>query len=231
MTASAGILRTAGGYVSNAATGTITSDAGLGVDFRGAAGTLINAGEITASGTKDAVALNAGRAHQQCHGRANPEQRVDRDLRRRRSGYGHQCRNDPRRGRGRRQRRRSEGGGFVSNAATGTIISTGSHNAVYLGVAPGGTVVNAGLISATAYNGVELNNGGTLVNSGSINGGLRGVIVRGMSGNLVNSGTVPEYQHPFGRRPPRRRPAYERGWRPDPECRRQRGLCRGCLGQ
>ena len=82
------------------------------------------------------------------------------------------------------------GGGFVSNASSGTLTGSG----VYMGGATG-TVVNAGRISGdSTYGGVYLTAGGLITNLGggtiSANGAAYGVQITGGAGTVTNAGTI-----------------------------------------
>jgi hypothetical protein len=84
-------------------------------------------------------------------------------------------------------------GGYVSNAATGTISSAGGANAVHI-LGNVGTVVNDGSIAdtGTAGSGVYLSSGGSVTNAAtaSIMGGSHGVEVTGAAGAVVNAGLI-----------------------------------------
>jgi len=81
-------------------------------------------------------------------------------------------------------------GGYVSNASTGTI--QGFHDGIQSTGAAAGTVVNAGLIEATAFNGVDLRAGGYVHNlsGGAIVGASAGVHVVGGYGTVANAGSI-----------------------------------------
>ena len=80
-------------------------------------------------------------------------------------------------------------GGGITNQAGGTISGRGG-GAIRGGNYGAVTVVNAGLLSSSTYNGINAAGGAVISNSGSIYGALGGVQVAGAAGTLLNSGTI-----------------------------------------
>jgi hypothetical protein len=145
VTGKVGIDFTAGGYVSNASSGTIAGSGGNGVEIFSAAGKLTNDGLVTgshwgvylaaASGTVVNTGTLTGGAYAVVLGN----------------------------------------GGVVSNAATGLITSSGYNNPEAIRIArASGTIVNAGTLFGS-YHAIELDAGGSIVNTGTIVGSRGGI--------------------------------------------------------
>ncbi|HEX6441229.1 MAG TPA: hypothetical protein VF007_03515, partial [Stellaceae bacterium] len=162
--ATSAIILNIGGSINNS--GLINSGAG-GVTVNNAIGTLTNTGSIT--GTGEAVRLNAGGS-------------VTNGV----SGSGAGL------------IRGATGGVYAFlNPSTvtnfGTIQQAGSFAADAVYLAGGGTVTNAGLISA-GFDGIDIRNSGTVVNSGIIQGGgsgnFAGIFLSGSSFLVTNTGVI-----------------------------------------
>ena len=183
-TAGNGVNLKAGGYVSNAATGTIAAQVHAGVYFAGSTGTVVNAGYIT-GGTKAGVALSAGGMVSNRSGGTltggggvyatlvaatvlNAGQIIAGVTS---NGVGLRA------------------GGYVSNASGGIIQAT-SFAAVFVTNAIG-AVFNAGTIRSSLSTSVVLDNGGAVTNQtgGTIIGRL-GVFITGASGTVINAGLI-----------------------------------------
>jgi len=200
-----------GGYVSNAATGTIFSPQGVGIDITGAAGTIINAGSIAVGGTHGAVDLlmggyvsnaatgtiiSSGGVGVYITGDAGTVINIGSIA----PGGTHTAVD-------------LLMGGYVSNTGTitsvqqdgvritggaGTLINFGaignSGTPSDVGLDGGGTVTNAasGLITSNGGIGIYVDaaSGGLVLNAGSITASLVGVVFEHGAGTLVNSGII-----------------------------------------
>jgi hypothetical protein len=193
-TAGRAIALYAGGYVSNAASGTIISTIGSGLDVSGGAGTMVNAGSIGASGTTGSgVVLQAGGLvsnaatgtisstsgagvyAQGAAGTVFNAGRIESDT----IGAAVAL----------------EAGGYVGNAQTGAITSTENSGVFITGAA--GTVLNAGSIgvSGTTGSGILLEAGGLVSNAatGTISSTSTlgaAVYAKGAAGTVFNGGRI-----------------------------------------
>ena len=179
-----GVTMIGGGSVNNLAGGTISGAGTAGVYVVFGAGTVTNAGEISADAGVGVLIKTGGTVTNQAGGTI--------------SGYVHGVNiggglagvvnaglitgtKDSAVG--------IHSGGYVTNQATGVI--SGAHNGVYT---TGGldTVTNAGSISGAAVTGVALQTGGILTNQsgGSISGGIIGVYTAGGATSVTNAGTI-----------------------------------------
>ncbi len=208
--ASAGIVLDAGGYVSNAATGTITSDYcgiymptgnGTVVNDRGitavrsdvyvktGTGILINTGSIAAIGTTGAAIafVQGGYVSNAASGVISSAQRTGVYIA---HAAGTVVNAGQINGGGGKAGVNLSGGGSLINQVNGTITggATG-HSEVYM-TGAAGTVTNFGLL--TGGSGVALFAGGTVINDGTIGGTVAGagVFITGASGGVVNAGLM-----------------------------------------
>jgi hypothetical protein len=176
----AGILLTAGGFVTNAATGTILAG-NLGIELT-AGGTADNAGMIvgyvTGMDVTSGTAINTGTILSSGFGNGIEM-----------SGYSATVYNGKT--------------GFIS-ASTGILLTTAGdvtnagsidvdlNGGIFLAV--GGTVINSGFIAATdpgfgLGDGIVLKGGGLIVNTGTIDGQEDGIVMFN-GGTVIDSGTI-----------------------------------------
>ena len=179
-----------GGYVSNAATGTIsaTGGGGGGVYITGAAGTVVNDGKIYANGLHGPVVMeDGGTVVNQSAGTISTPINPDIAIL---GGPGtvinfglilnpssaHTAID-------------LFAGGYLSNAATGTISSYNHSNIYGTGGAVG--VVNAGVMLATNITVLTFETGATVTNksTGTISG-VSDINIKGAAGTVVNAGKL-----------------------------------------
>ena len=191
-----GIGFLAGGLASNAATGMISAVGRSAVYFTGAAGTVLNAGQIIAAGTASSrgVALYAGGyLSNSATGTISA------------TGNGNAVRVQAAAGTivnagtlssnfTGRSALAFQSGGFVRNVAGG-LIQGGAWNGIY-GTGGATTIVNAGTIvgnGSGANNGIQLFAGGSITNAagGTISAPFKTAIyVKGGAGTVVNAGII-----------------------------------------
>ena len=180
----AGVFVGDGGFVTNAAGGTI-SGGRYGVSVYGSAATVVNAGSIGGT-TQSGVTLTAGGAVTNASGAVITGGMMGVAI-----GGASPGTVDNAGGISSADSLFAvgvsiAGGGEVNNEATGRISGesaiaiTGSY----------GTVGNAGTIVGDKWNGVYLGAGGTVTNSGSVSAYADAVVIKGGAGTVVNSGTM-----------------------------------------
>ena len=148
-----------------------------------AAGTVVNDGSI-------AHVFRAEWRHGHQRLRRQPVRHRHRRQRLRRAAHGIQCRQVHRHWiLELRRRYQPERGGYVSNAATGTLTAGG--NAIVANTVAA-SVYNAGFITAASGAGVYLHGSGSVTNAtgGTITGGIFGVRVLNGTGTVDNDGII-----------------------------------------
>ena len=183
-----GVFIADGGSLSNAASGSITAQ-NIGVFFKNRAGTLINAGRISGTGTQGTgIYLGANGSITNTSTGTITGHIFGAFIE---GGFGTIVNSGSISG------VTDDGvvlglGGTVTNAAGASI--SGASGGIYVKSRAAGTVTNSGLVSAsgTSGAGIDLADGGTLTNNstGSVNGGGFGVFVTGAAGTVTNRGHI-----------------------------------------
>jgi hypothetical protein len=197
----AGVLLQAGGTVSNNATAASIYGKGYGVQIEGNAGYVYNAGTIAGGQIDSGVGVNgtgtvinsgtAASIHGGYYGVDIGGSGTVLNAGTITSRYGLVYSNFS------EQFTLREGagiefndGGILQNEGTASLIRSVLYGVRFKGAA--GTVVNAGTIAGTTFDGVALLDGGTVTNSGVISGGVDAVYFGGTGGNalIVDAGAV-----------------------------------------